>query len=397
MNQHVVADFNDAEALRDAFNRFNDLSVALGASYEDLCTSVESLTEELTAEREEKIRQLEEKEEIATRLSAVVDALPGGVVVVASDGVVVEANQVAVEMLGRAVVGASWPTFIAELSTESRASVHPSILSLADGRHFRIAEHSLSDDGMVLLVSDLTDISLWQETRQRQARLSAIGEMSARLAHQIRTPLAAALLNTSRLEKPMRDVSEQRHIAQLVRGRLMHIEELISSVLSYVRSGTHRHRLFPVDDLARGIRQSIEPVVEAAGGTFSYQTEGCTGSAWGSIDDVVTAGIAIAENAVAQKPDVSLAISLKVSATSIDISIEDDAGGIPDSIVERIFDPFFTTRAKGTGLGLAIVDAIVREHGGSVSVDNGPGGARFSLNVPRFGELRSDNMLEVAS
>jgi signal transduction histidine kinase len=67
------------------------------------------------------------------------------------------------------------------------------------------------------------------------------------------------------------------------------------------------------------------------------------------------------------------------------VLIEDSGPGVPVAARDRIFEPFFTSKAKGSGLGLSIVHAIVAQHGGSVEVDDAPGGgARFNLRLPRL-------------
>jgi signal transduction histidine kinase len=72
--------------------------------------------------------------------------------------------------------------------------------------------------------------------------------------------------------------------------------------------------------------------------------------------------------------------------TSVVVAIDDSGPGVPASLRDRIFEPFFTTKAKGSGLGLSIVHAIVSQHGGTISVDDAPGGgARCQLRLPRLG------------
>jgi len=70
------------------------------------------------------------------------------------------------------------------------------------------------------------------------------------------------------------------------------------------------------------------------------------------------------------------------------IRVEDNGGGIPDEVRERIFQPFFTTKppGKGTGLGLSVSFGIIRDHGGALSVENGEGGAVFTIELPALEE-----------
>jgi signal transduction histidine kinase len=69
---------------------------------------------------------------------------------------------------------------------------------------------------------------------------------------------------------------------------------------------------------------------------------------------------------------------------AVEILVDDDGPGIPETVRDRIFEPFFTTKAKGSGLGLSIVHAIVAQHGGTIRAEGSPdGGARVVLRLQR--------------
>jgi len=66
----------------------------------------------------------------------------------------------------------------------------------------------------------------------------------------------------------------------------------------------------------------------------------------------------------------------------LELSVEDNGGGIDDTLIDRLFEPYVTTKAKGTGLGLAIVKKIIEEHGGIIWAENAKGGARVATRLP---------------
>lgn len=66
----------------------------------------------------------------------------------------------------------------------------------------------------------------------------------------------------------------------------------------------------------------------------------------------------------------------------LELSVEDNGGGIDESLIDRLFEPYVTTKAKGTGLGLAIVKKIIEEHGGIIWAENANGGARVAARLP---------------
>jgi signal transduction histidine kinase len=79
----------------------------------------------------------------------------------------------------------------------------------------------------------------------------------------------------------------------------------------------------------------------------------------------------------------STGTSFPFAGPVVRITITDTGGGIPADVLPRIWEPFFTTKQKGTGLGLATVYAVVKKHGGSITVDSAPGmGTIFTLTLP---------------
>lgn len=108
----------------------------------------------------------------------------------------------------------------------------------------------------------------------------------------------------------------------------------------------------------------------------------------GEISQVVLNLVVNAAHAIAETPAGRGCISIRsrVLDEGVEISIQDEGGGIPNHLIERVFDPFFTTKAvgKGTGQGLALAyDVIVRKHGGRLDVESTPGiGSTFSLYLP---------------
>jgi signal transduction histidine kinase len=78
----------------------------------------------------------------------------------------------------------------------------------------------------------------------------------------------------------------------------------------------------------------------------------------------------------------------------VEIRITDSGPGIPREVMTRIFDPFFTTKEEGTGLGLSITYGIVREHGGTITVESRPGeGSTFIIHLPIEGTSRGEGTL----
>lgn len=188
-----------AQELQRAFDVFNQVSAELTQAYAALQGRVESLTTELAVANGELRRQYQEKEALSERLTLLLNALPAGVVVLDSAARVSEANPAARAMLGEHVLGSDWARLAGVRLMPTDA---PDEWQLGPQR-VSIAESPLdSAGGRILLLHDITVAHGLKADLERNQRLAAMGEMAASLAHQLRTPLATALLYSANLAQP---------------------------------------------------------------------------------------------------------------------------------------------------------------------------------------------------
>src|SRR5699024_8827775 len=158
----------------------------------------ERLSRELAAARDQRLIELAEKERLANRLSHLLAALPAGVIVLDAQGVVQTANPAAAELLGSPLEGIAWPAVYGR--AVAGAGGADSELELNGGRRVTLSSCDLGGEpGRILVLQDVTEARALQALADRRRRLSAMGEMAASLAHQIRTPLASALLYVGHL------------------------------------------------------------------------------------------------------------------------------------------------------------------------------------------------------
>lgn len=221
---------------------------------------------------------------------------------------------------------------------------------------------------------------------QRHKRLSAMGEMAAALAHQLRTPLSTALLYTSNLRETSLSEEERNRFIEKALGRLRHLEGLIKDMLVFVRGSKGAHEPLPVEELVSEVRQVIEPQMVQLGMRFTCDFQAGDVHINGSreaIAGALTNLLANAMQACAGNGIISLSTLLEKGKNVVFV-VKDNGGGIPPDILERLFEPFFTTRTEGTGLGLAIVREVAQMHGGDVSVKSRLGhGSEFYLRLPK--------------
>jgi two-component system sensor histidine kinase FlrB len=376
---------NRTQDLHEAFHAFSELSERLTQSYRQLEERVAVLTEELAAARGERLRQLAEKERLANRLQKLLEALPGAVVVLDGSDLIQDCNRVASELLGEPLLGQPWDEVVRRSVTTLSSDGYYAILR--SGRQVGISIRALdSEPGRILLLKDDTENRRLQEMLHRHQRLSAMGEMTARLAHQIRTPLTSSMLYVSQLCKPQCSPADQARHAEKVLGGLRQLERMVNDMLVFARGGEFTPETVSIDDLLEALRQGLEPQVQQCSGRLTLINHCPDATVEGSRDMLLGALSNLLTNALqAGGEEVSLTVAVEdAGEDAVAISVGDKGPGIAPDVQEKIFEPFFTTRSGGTGLGLAVVRAVVQGHRGDIRVQSARGrGATFTLILPR--------------
>ncbi|TDV67991.1 PAS/PAC sensor signal transduction histidine kinase [Pseudomonas sp. LP_7_YM] len=359
------------QGLEQAFALFNQMSVQLTDSYGLLEARVTELKGELAVVSAQRMQELAEKERLANRLQNLLDLLPGGVIVIDGTGTVREANPAALELLGEPLIGMLWRHVIARCFAPREDDGHE--ISLKDGRRLSIATRSLdAEPGQLVLLNDLTETRHLQSQLARHERLSSLGRMVASLAHQIRTPLSAAMIYASHLTEQALNVETQQRFAGRLKERLHELEHQVRDMLVFARGE------LPLTD--RVSPQAIIEVLASAAQTHvrdsavRWQCDSVDGELLCNRDTLVGALLNLIENAVQASPaGARVKIHAYNRGNTLRVCISDNGSGIDAAALARIGEPFFTTKTTGTGLGLAVVTAVARAHQGQVQFRSRPG------------------------
>lgn len=370
-----------AQELQRAFDVFNQVSLALTESYQGLQGRVESLTAELAVANGELRRQYEAKEALSERLSLLLNALPAGVVVLDCAACVSEANPAACRMFGRTIIGETW---LALAQARLVATEAPDEWQL-DERRLSIVESPLdSAGGRILLIHDVTAAHALKAELERNQRLAAMGEMAASLAHQLRTPLATALLYSANLCQPDLDDAARVRFAGKTAAQLKRLERLIQEVLLFARGESIGRDTIPVRQLLADAAQTVEPLFADRKVAFRVNCAADGVVVTGSRKALAGALVNLLENALqACTADGKVTLGASVADGALLLAVRDSGVGISPEIQARVFEPFFTTRGQGTGLGLAIALGVARAHGGTIKVSSLPeDGSEFVIMLP---------------
>ena len=378
----VVARDKTAE-LQHAFALFNQVSAELTQAYDALQARAASLTEELAVANGELRRQYREKEALSERLSSLLDALPAGVVLLDATAKVTALNPVAIAMFGEQALGEHWGDVV-------NRTLAPT-LTVGEWRlaeaYVSMAESTLpSGEGKILLIHDISSAQRMKEELERSQRLAAMGEMAASLAHQLRTPLAAALLYASNLGQPGISEEARTKFSDKATGQLRRLERLIQDVLLFAKGESIGRDVIPARDLLLEAAQTLEPLMREHGIEFVTVDQCESAIIVGGRKTLFGALISLLENALQATPTGGkICLAGKICPEWLKISVSDNGPGISPEKRDRIFEPFYTTKGQGTGLGLAIALGVARAHGGSIEVFSTPEtGAEFVMTLPLY-------------
>ena len=373
------------EMLSGAFTQFARMSGQLAEAYGNLQSQVDELGAKLAAAREERAHELAEKERLADRLALLLETLPGGVVVLGGDGVVRECNPAAEELLGEALTGKLWREVVARAFAPRPDDGHD--ISLTSGARVNIGTCSLGrEPGQILLINDVSETRRLQGRVAHLQRLSAMGEMAAALAHQVRTPLSSALLYTGALGRSELPDLQRAGYVERLRGVLTHLESVVGDMLTFARSGSLQLEAVDAGHLYQQVAATSAALCEREGVHFAGRFEAPGMVLRGNAEALHSVLQNLVVNAIQAAGDEDLRVELTAAPHpegGLALAVRDDGPGIAPELAARIFEPFVSGRSGGTGLGLAVVQAVVEAHGGEVELRTAPGqGTTFTLRLP---------------
>ncbi len=362
--------------LEQAFELFNATSMQLTNAYDGLQEQVVHLQGQLAKSDQEKRR-------VADRLSRLLNLLPAGVIVLNEQREVAEMNPSAEAILGKDALGRDWDIVVMNVFLIANDAGE---LITHDDVVYQLSEACLDEAaGKILLIQDVTSARALQAHVSRHQRLHSMGEMAASLAHQIRTPLASALLYVSQLNTDKLNEEKREKFVGKALNSLNHLEGLVKDMLQYARGGKGSEQRIELSELLEQLEKNIETQVACSESEIFFESVDESLVVIGDKDALLTALQNLIGNAidvVGQHATIQVLVN-KISEKQVDLVVVDDGPGVDSELLEKIFEPFYTSRAKGTGLGLAVVRAIAEAHGGKAWVKSIVGhGSRFGIRLP---------------
>lgn len=234
--------------------------------------------------------------------------------------------------------------------------------------------------GVILSFSDLTEVKRLQEQIELKERLTALGEMSAGIAHELRNPMAviSGYLNLLAKKQDMAGQAVIRDIQTEIGG----MNRIISDLLTFARPTSLNRSSVNIKEL---LETCVETVLQSRTDSPRIATELDIAQVAASVDEVLMrqALTNVVQNATEAMPDGGT-LTVKLWADrNVNIVIRDTGPGMPQENLKKIFLPFFTTKDSGVGMGLALTHKVITAHGGRIDVESGQtGGAIFTVILP---------------
>ncbi|MBI3991977.1 MAG: PAS domain S-box protein [Candidatus Lambdaproteobacteria bacterium] len=395
--------------LDQGFNNFQVTADKLGRIIENLNDRLETKNQELE-------RNLAEMEKVKTYLANIFESLAVGVLVTDVEGHITSVNRRGVQILGlgaEQLIGQPVHELLGiapvhgTTSGQSRADLEDPVSFVRVDRETLKLKISVSPmpGGFILNVQDVTQLIRLEETAERRNRFTAMGEMAANIAHEIRNPLGSIELFASLVRKSLPPNTEPAQLINHISSAVASMNHIISNLLAYTKPRPVNRDRMHLGHLLRDSAEFLGFLAEKHNVTVHLELKARRTQILGDEEMLKQVVHNLFLNAVQAMPDggtLTIATrNLKLTDARqiarfqpvhgptpaaqevIEVSVRDTGAGMPEEIQKQVFDPFFTTKARGTGLGLAIVHNIIEAHRATIDLESAPNvGTNMILTFP---------------
>ncbi len=378
----------ELQKLNSAFQTFTEASKLLEIYYCKLKEQVDYLTKELALKNEELNHALEDSRRSRDFLKGLLENMQEAIIVLDSEERIIMSNIAAKKLLSLPFEEKQINFNDLNVKIEGNKTEYDMFLN--DKKHnlliskSEIRGKSKDIQGYVVLFQDITKIKASERQRERNKRLIAMGEMSAKIVHEIRSPLCSIELYASMLADVIEN-SEHRELAKGICTGIKSLNNILNNMLFYVRPHELKYSEIYLEDVILQTINMLKPIAEGRNIKidFSYKKGNLIK---GDMELLKQAFINVIINALQASYDgQKIDISINNDCKSVTVDIRDFGVGIKAEEIENIFNPFFTTKERGTGLGLTITSMIIEAHKGNITVESEPGkGCLFKISFSRL-------------
>jgi two-component system NtrC family sensor kinase len=225
-----------------------------------------------------------------------------------------------------------------------------------------------------------------QDQLRHADRLATIGQLAARVAHELNEPLGAVLGFAQLTRKsPRLPRQSAQDLDRIIRAAL-HAREVVKKLLVFVRPTPPQKAQVDLNELVQAALEIVRPRCDSDGADVINVLASDLPSITADPTQIHQLIVNLVVNAVqAVRPSGNVTVRTSAGPEFVTLSVEDTGPGMSEEVLRHIFLPFFTTKeaGQGTGLGLCVVHSIVTSHGGTIQVHTRSGkGTRFEVHLP---------------
>lgn len=315
-------------------------------------------------------------------LQEVFAALPSAVVVLDEQGRIVRANERAAQLLDcPELEGKRWLEVMAQAFRPQNDDGNE--ISTRTGRRLQVTTTPLRT-GQLIHMTDLTQTRLLQDKLAHMERLSSLGRMAASLAHQIRTPLSAAILYAANLGNANLMPTARKRFQEKLMSRLEALEAQVSDILLFARSNDMTVGELDAQTLLTATENNVTAVISKHHVLLESEAPHGAIAILGNSSALVGALSNLVANAV-EAGATHIILRLTADEDQVSLAVANNGPIIPEELKTKIFEPFFTSKSAGTGLGLAVVTAVTKVHQGTLTLSswNEQFATVFTITIPR--------------
>lgn len=254
------------------------------------------------------------------------------------------------------------------------------------GATFVVSNSPITDSagnmvGTVHVSRDISELRTLRERVVHSERMAALGELAARVAHEIRNPLISIGGFARRLEKKLSDDSSE--YARIIVNEVTRLENILKEILGFVKSSRVNKVRVDVNDVVQNIIDFMAPSIAEKQNTIMKDLSDGPLMSLIDPDRIKEALLNILTNASQATDHGTITVRTRREDSDAVIELTDTGCGIKNEDIKSIFNPFFTTKPQGTGLGLAVTHKIIQEHNGKIRVESvWGGGTAFKIYLP---------------
>lgn len=222
------------------------------------------------------------------------------------------------------------------------------------------------------------------EKLRQSERFSAVGQLAANMAHELRNPLASVEGAADLLESGKLDQATQAEFLEIIKKESRRLSRLLSDLLDFARPRSPEFIAVPPAEMLHSIVQLVAPMAQKSGVQLQEKIEAGMPAVECDPAQMKQVILNLVINAIQAMPGGG-EIELRAyrNGNRAILEVRDQGSGVAQEVLDQLFIPFYTTKKDGIGLGLPIAQQMVLGHGGTISVTpNQPRGSVFSVTLP---------------